>query len=223
MSQKPVEGHLTKRDRILHYLLLNCSSSNEGCTLKEIATAVTLSPTGTRHYLTMLESEGLVSLSEKRGAAGRPAMTYSLTGTGLNTFPKAYTELSIYLLKEIKSEFGEKVIIDLLEKIGRKIATRMNFKLSQEKLHSESPEVVKQELDKIIELFEQNGKIPELSEDEDHFIIKNHNCLYYDVVLEEPLVCKLTETVIKELTDHMAIKMACIREGDESCAFKIKK
>ncbi|MHA2051950.1 MAG: FaeA/PapI family transcriptional regulator, partial [Candidatus Hodarchaeales archaeon] len=67
MAQKQIEGYLTKRDRILRYLLLNCTSSEEGCTLKEIASAVMLSPTGARHYLNILENEGLVFHSEMQG------------------------------------------------------------------------------------------------------------------------------------------------------------
>ncbi|MHA1975492.1 MAG: helix-turn-helix transcriptional regulator [Candidatus Hodarchaeales archaeon] len=223
MSQKQAEGYLTKRDRILRYLLLNCSSSDEGCTLKEIASAVMLSPTGARHYLTTLENEGLVFLSEKKGTAGRPAMTYFLTSIGLNTFPKAYKEFSINLLEEVKAEFGEKVVIDLLESIGRKKAANMNINLTQEMVRTQLPEIVKKQIDKIINVFQENGKIPELIEDDKYFLIKNYNCLYYDIVMEEPLVCKVTETIMDEITDHMAIRVGCIREGDKSCIFKIKK
>jgi predicted ArsR family transcriptional regulator len=223
MAENQINEHLSKRKRILRYLLLTCSSFEGGCTLKEIAAAVMLSPTGARHYLTNLEKEGLIFLSEKKNLSGRPATTYSLTNKGFNTFPKAYTEFSINLLEEVKAEYGEKAAIHLLENIGRKKAAKMNVKLTQKIVKAKSPEIVREQIQRITDIFRQNGKIPELLEDDKFFIIKNYNCLYYDIVMEEPLVCKVTETVMNELTDHMAQRVSCIREGDKSCIFKIKK
>ncbi|MHA2175822.1 MAG: helix-turn-helix transcriptional regulator [Candidatus Hodarchaeales archaeon] len=247
MSQKQIEGYITKRGRILRYLLLNCSSSERGCTLKEIASAVLLSPTGTRHYMTILENEGLISHSEMQGKAGRPAMTYFLTNNGLNSFPKAYTDFSISLLEEIKNQFGlnsfpkaytdfsislleeiknqfgERVTTELLEKIGQKRAQRVQAKLTETIGMNKSQVSLKKSLKEMVKIFEENGKFPELLEEEEFFILKNHNCLFYDIAKQEPLVCRVTETIMAELTNEMAIKEECIRDGDKACVFRIKK
>jgi predicted ArsR family transcriptional regulator len=223
MSQKQIEGYITKRGRILRYLLLNCSSSERGCTLKEIASAVLLSPTGTRHYMTILENEGLISHSEMQGKAGRPAMTYFLTNNGLNSFPKAYTDFSISLLEEIKNQFGELVTTELLEKIGQKRAQRVQAKLTETVGMNKSQVSLKKSLKEMVKIFEENGKFPELLEEEEFFILKNHNCLFYDIAKQEPLVCRVTETIMAELTNEMAIKEECIRDGDKACVFRIEK
>ncbi|MHA2167708.1 MAG: helix-turn-helix transcriptional regulator [Candidatus Hodarchaeales archaeon] len=223
MAQKQIEGYLTKRDRILRYLLLNCTSSEEGCTLKEIASAVMLSPTGARHYLNILENEGLVFHSEMQGKAGRPAMAYFLTGNGLNKFPKAYVEFSISLMEEIKERYGEKTINELLDAVGRKSAARIKTKLNKVIGLKKSNKSLKTALKEIVKIFEENGKFPELSEDEVSYTLKNYNCLFYDIVKQEPLVCRVTETIMAELTNEMAVKVKCIKDGDGVCLFKIDK
>ncbi|MHA2306022.1 MAG: helix-turn-helix transcriptional regulator [Candidatus Hodarchaeales archaeon] len=223
MSQKQIKEYLTKRDRILRYLLLNCFSNEEGCTLKEIASAVMLSPTGTRHYLTILENEGLIFHSEMQGKTGRPAMAYFLTSNGLNSFPKAYTDFSVSLLEEIKNKFSEGVIIDLLEEVGRREAGKIKAKLKETIGMTQSRVDLKNSLREIVNIFEENGNFPELLEDEESFILKNYNCLFYDIVMQEPLVCRVTETIMAELTNEMAVKEKCIRDGDGACLFRIKK
>ena len=223
MSLKQLKGFFTKRDRILRYLLISCSSSKSGCTLKEIAAAVMLSPTGTRHYLTILENEGVISRSEIQGKAGRPAIAYFLTDNGMDKFPKAYTDFGISLLEEVKNKFGREAMIELLEKIGKKKATRIQAKLKEITGTDGLDIVSKKVLEEVGNIFEENGKFPELLEEEESFIFKNHNCLYYNIAKHEPLVCKVTETMMTELTNDNAVKEKCIREGDEACFFRIKK
>jgi len=87
VSQLEENSFQSKRDKILHFLLIYQSPSKESCTLKDIASAMRLSTTGVRHYLNVLENEGLVTRREKQGSTGRPAMVYSLTDEGYNTFP----------------------------------------------------------------------------------------------------------------------------------------
>lgn len=223
MAQHETDTFFTKRELILRHLLRNRSSPEEFCTLKTIASAVSLSPTGTRHYLTILENEELVTHSEKQSKSGRPAMIFSLTNRGFNTFPKAYTEFSVTLLDEVKTKFGESAAINLLEQIGRKKATKINLKLKERSIAKKSSGSLKQKLMEIVDVFEEEGKFPELIENRESFILKNYNCLFYDIVMEEPLVCKVTETLMAQLTNNVAVKEKCLRDSDECCLFRIKK
>ena len=223
MAQHETGTFFTKRELILHHLLRNRVSPEEFRTIKAIASAVSLSPTGTRHYLTTLENEGLVTYSEKQRKSGRPVRTFSLTNRGVNTFPKAYTEFSLNLLEEVKTQFGESATINLLEKIGRKKATKINLKLKERSFAKESSRSLKQTLMELVDVLEEEGLFPELSENRESFILKNYNCLFYDIVLEEPLACKVTETLMAQLTNNMAVKEKCLGDGDDFCLFRIKK
>jgi predicted ArsR family transcriptional regulator len=223
MSYSEEKVFTGKRERILQYLLLNRSPTGEGCSSKEIALALSLSTTGLRHYLNMLENEGLLTHTEQQGKTGRPAMIYSLTESGLNAFPKAYTEFSVDLLNEIKSRFGKNATIEILESIGSKNAKKMMRRMIDNLEESMSFDSLQQKLQSIVEVFHEYGKFPELIEDDLSFSLKNYNCLYYDIVKEEPLVCKVTETIIAELINDRVIKEKCIRDGCECCLFRIMK
>ncbi len=217
------EAFLAKREKILQYLLFNRSPTSEICSAKEIALALSLSATGLRHYLNMLENEGIITHTEKQGKTGRPAMLYSLTEAGLNTFPKAYTDFSLSLLDEIKNRFGKRVTIEILESIGAKKAKKMIQRMIANLEEKNSFDSLHHRLQSIVEIFHEYGKFPELIEEELSFILKNYNCLYYDIAKEEALVCKVTETLISELTNNKATKKKCIRDGDDCCLFSIKK
>ncbi|MHA2245845.1 MAG: helix-turn-helix transcriptional regulator [Candidatus Hodarchaeales archaeon] len=223
MSHSERKAFVGKRERILQFLLINRSSTGEGCSLKDIAQALNLSTTGLRHYLNMLENEGLLTHTEKQGKTGRPAMIYSLTETGLNVFPKAYTDFSVSLLNEIKSRLGEKVTIEILESIGKKNATKILRLMNNNLEEGRSFDSLQQKLKSIVEIFNEWGKFPELIEEESSFLLKNYNCLYHDIVKEEPLVCKVTETIISELVNDRSTKEKCIRDGCECCLFRIMK
>ncbi|MFX0014923.1 MAG: helix-turn-helix transcriptional regulator [Promethearchaeota archaeon] len=223
MSYSEEKGFIAKRERILQYLLLNRSSSGEGCSSKEIAIALGLSTTGLRHYLNMLESEEFITHTEKQGKTGRPAMIYSLTETGLNTFPKAYTEFGIDLLDEIKNRFGMDITIEILEEIGRKKAKKLMQQMITNLKGEEYFKSQHQKLETIIEVFREYGNFPALIEEENSFILKNYNCMYFDIVKEEASVCKITETLIAELVGKGFTKEKCIMEGSECCFFRIKK
>lgn len=223
MSYTEIMSFSGKREKILQYLLLNRSSTGEGCSSKEIALALGLSTTGLRHYLNMLENEGLLRHSEKQGKTGRPAMIYSLTETGLNAFPKAYTEFSLSLLEEIKIRFGKSVFSEILESIGKKNAKKMMRQMIGSLEEDKSFDSLHHKLRSIVQVFQNYGNFPELIEEENSYILKNYNCLYYDIVKEEPLVCKVTETILTELIDDTLSKEKCIREGCECCLFRIMK
>ncbi|MFX0183958.1 MAG: helix-turn-helix transcriptional regulator [Candidatus Hodarchaeota archaeon] len=222
MSYLRKKGFNTKREEILEYLLLNRSSTHECCSLKEIAIALNLSSTGLRHYLNKLENEGLITYTEKQGKPGRPAMIYSLTETGLNTFPKAYTDFSLNLLEEIKSRFGESVTIEILENIGAKNAKKARRQIIANLEEENSIDSLDQKLQRIVEIFHDYGKFPKLIEEKLSFLLKTYNCLYFNIVKEEPLVCKVAETMISELTNCRVVKEKCIRD-DEYCLFRIMK
>lgn len=223
MSYSEQKGFTAKREKILQFILRNRSPTGEGCSAKEIAIALDLSTTGLRHYLNILENEGLLTHTEKQGKTGRPAMVYSLTETGLNAFPKAYSEFSISLLNEIKNRFGESVTIEILEEIGKKTARKMLRRMTNILEADEPFDSLHQKLQSIVEVFYEYGKFPELIEDESSFLLKNYNCLFYDIVKEEELVCKVTETIITELVGNDLIKEKCIRDGCECCLFRIMK
>ena len=215
---------LTSREKILQFLLINCSADDSQCTVKDIANELDISVNATRQYLVVLEKEGYVVRSQKKSKAGRPAITYSLHESALETFPKTYIDFSVKLLDEIRDKLGESELRELLVNVGHRIANELKpemIKVIDDK--GGSVDSLKDRLDGITQLYHKYGKYPFLIEEIDSYALKNFNCLVFGVVKEDPLVCAVDETLISELVGTKACKERCIRDGDECCLYRIKK
>jgi len=87
-------------------------------------------------------------------------------------------------------------------------------RLTEISTSKKTPKSLKQSLTELVKILEEERKYSELIEDKSYFKLKIHNCLFYDIVMEETRVCKVTETLMSELTNNLAIKENCFSDGD---------
>ncbi len=215
---------LTSREKILQFLLVHCSASNSSCTVKDIASELDISVNAARQYLVILEKEGYVMRSQRKSKTGRPAITYSLHESALETFPKVYSDFSVKLLNEIKQKIGITKSVEILENVGRQIADEVRPVLKEKILAKKgSLNSLKDRLEGVAEIYQDYGKYPELLEDDDSYALKNFNCLIFGIAKEDPLVCKVDETIVTELIGTEAKKEKCLRDGDAYCLYRIIK
>lgn len=211
------------RDKILRYLLKNREMKDDCCTVKNIADALDLSTNATRQYLVVLEKEGLVVRTEKKGITGRPAMLYSLHEDAIEVFPKAYADFSITLIDELRKELGTSQTTKVLGNVGKTIAEECKTIMEKDPTRFPPSKNLKEKLENIARLLGDYGKYPILEEDEHSYKLKNYNCLVYGIVKADPLVCKVDETILSELVGKEVIKEECIRDGDACCLYRIEK
>src|SRR4030043_110974 len=105
----------TTRQEILQHL-----QRNGQATVKELGQLLSLTSTGIRQHLTVLERDGLVAAHEERGHVGRPALVYRLTEHGAGLYPKLYDSLANGLLNELRTIAGP----DALQKVLRRVASQ---------------------------------------------------------------------------------------------------
>ncbi|UCG03829.1 MAG: hypothetical protein JSW11_07545 [Candidatus Heimdallarchaeota archaeon] len=226
MLQVASEQLSSTRLEILSFLLVNSNIQDEskGCSIKDMAKTFDLSPNAIRQYLIELEKDNLVIRKKKKGKTGRPAMTYFLHKNALTIFPKAYADFSIRLLKRVLKNYGEEEARNLLIEMGKEKAEEMKIKLTS-KLNEKNTNShsLKDKIDAISEVFHDYGSFPKIIEDEESFIIKNHNCLIYDIVQNFPAACVVDETLVSELVGEKADKVQCLSEGDMLCVYRINK
>ncbi len=216
-------GHyVTTREKILQYLLQN-RPSEDASTIKEIADEIDISINATRQYLIVLEKEGFVAKSQKKGVSGRPAMGYTITEEALSVFPKAYADFSVKLINEIKERIGVSETNEILREVGKRIADEIRDEVEAEMKPDKDLDPLRNRLEALAKVYLKYGKYPELVEEEDSFALKNLNCLIYEIAKADPLVCTVDETIISELVGKKASKEKCLRQGDECCLYRIKK
>ncbi|UCG03825.1 MAG: ArsR family transcriptional regulator [Candidatus Heimdallarchaeota archaeon] len=214
--------YLSTRDKILQYLLQHRPSENAS-TIKEIADELDISINATRQYLIVLEKEGFVAKSQKKGSSGRPAMGYTITEEALSAFPKTYADFSVKLITELKDHIGVQETNEILKKVGKRIADEVRDEVEAEIKPDKDLDPLRNRLEAVTKIYLKYGKYPELVEDEDSFALKNLNCLIYEIAKADPLVCTVDETIVSELVGKKAIKEKCLRQGDECCLYRIKK
>ncbi|UCE13936.1 MAG: Rrf2 family transcriptional regulator [Candidatus Heimdallarchaeota archaeon] len=223
MLQVAKDSLSSTRLEILSYLLVNSNIHDEsrGCSIKEIANTFDLSPNAIRQYLIELEKDQLVVRKKKKGKTGRPAMTYFLHNNALGIFPKSYADFSIRLLDHVIKNYGEEDARRLLIEIGREKGEEMKTELSSNL--EENAKSLRERLTAVINIFKKYGRFPEIVEEEDSFILKNHNCLIYDIVQNHPVACIVDETQLSELLGRKVDKVQCLSEGEPFCIYRINK
>jgi predicted ArsR family transcriptional regulator len=213
----------SSKDKILQYLLLSGSTTDESCTVKEIADHLSISINATRQYLIVLEKEGLVVRTTQKSTTGRPAILYSLHPDAIEEFPKTYRDFSIKLLAEVQERIGTQATIELLREVGKQIADEVQPAIRENIEPGGSYDSLRDRLKSVVKVYQIYGKFPELLEDDISFALKNYNCLIFGVAKENALACTVDESIVSELVGATAIKEKCIREGDECCLYRIKK
>ena len=73
----------------------------------QLAERLGLTAMAVRHYLYVLEEEGLVAAEERPVPIGRPAKHWRLTREADRFFPEAYAELSVALVDAMRDTFGD--------------------------------------------------------------------------------------------------------------------
>jgi predicted ArsR family transcriptional regulator len=225
MTQEVINYFSPTRLKILQYLLVNCpiQDSKIGCSVKKMAEELNLSITAVRSYLMDLEKNNLIIKKEQKKGSGRPTRFYSLHDNALALFPKSYSEFSLLLLDKIVSIYGEAAAQNILEEIGKEKAEEIQKRIKTEFNISLDEISFREKLELITDVFQNRLKFPILIEEEENYLLKNYNCLLYDIVQNEPIACIVDETCLKELVGYNVEKINCLSEGDHYCVYRINK
>ncbi|MHA1941523.1 MAG: helix-turn-helix transcriptional regulator, partial [Candidatus Hodarchaeales archaeon] len=212
----------TTRNKILKYLLLNRTSSSTCCTVERIAEALGLSQNAIRQHLTILQKEELVFQSTRKSKSGRPAKLFSMHPKAFDLFPKHYPDFSVKLIGAVKKKYGESQILDILRSVGKSIISEIDNISTVELENKPDSKTLNARLELISDFYKKYGKFPELIEEEHSFVLKNFNCLLFEMAKADPLICNVDETILGELLGQKAVKEQCIRDGDPCCLYRIK-
>ncbi|PHN05741.1 helix-turn-helix transcriptional regulator [Flavilitoribacter nigricans] len=133
-----------------------------------LAGAFDMTKEGARQHLLKLENGGLVASFTKSEGVGRPTTYYALTEKGLARFPDAHAQVTVELLRSVKSLLGENAL-DLLIS-DREQQTYKRYESSLQEAAS-----LEERLDRLARLRSEEGYMAEWKkEDGEYFLIENH-------------------------------------------------
>ncbi|HXC49450.1 MAG TPA: metalloregulator ArsR/SmtB family transcription factor [Candidatus Limnocylindrales bacterium] len=90
------------RDRVLFHL-----KTRGPQTATQLAHRLGVTPMAVRLHLQTLAGEGMISFTDERRKVGRPSRIWSLLPAAARMFPDSHSELTVELLRAVRSTFGE--------------------------------------------------------------------------------------------------------------------
>lgn len=183
-------------------------------TVKELARLLSLTPTGVRQHLAVLEREGLVSAECDRGHVGRPAFVYRLSEAGEALYPKPYDVLVNMLMEEIRQVAGAEV----LQRILRRVADRM----AEEHRGRVEGLSLPQRIELAAELMRAQGCVAHTEERDGVFYLHESTCPYPAVARRNSAVCALEVDLVRRLTGGDARLVSSLLRGDRACVYRVR-
>jgi len=196
------------REKILLTLLKRPQS-----TISDLAESVDINTISVRHHLSSLQVDKLIVAEEVRHGVGRPRLVYSLTEEGLEKFPTRYFRLTNRILKRVRNSISDEQVGELFREIAKDIASD-----HQKQLRLLS---IEEKLSYIQNLLDEEGFYVDWEKQENQYVINEVSCPYYQVVLNNPEVCNLDQTLISEMLSIPAQKIECILTGGRHCSYVI--
>lgn len=197
------------RQQILDLLHREHSSN-----VRTLAGSLSMTATGVRQHLAVLEREGLVAADTERGHVGRPAYIYRLTDAGEALYPKRYDVLVNMLMEEIRSVAGS----DILQRILRRVAGRMAEQ--QEDRFAGLP--VRERVEAVAQLMRDQGCVATTEQRDGMYFLHECTCPYPAVARRNSAVCALEVDLVRRLTGSDARLVASLLRGDAACIYRIR-
>lgn len=197
------------REQILNYL------HHQGrATVKEMTRLLSLTPTGVRQHLTVLERDGLIQAHELRGHVGRPAFVYSLTEHGEAYFPANYAMFANLLLEELRTMAGAEALQRLLRRVSSRMAERYADRVAGKSLD--------ERVQTTAQVLREHGCDVNVRTEGGEYFIEQCTCPYPEVAKRHSAVCALEVDFVQRMTGADARLVGSLLRADPACTYRIR-
>jgi predicted ArsR family transcriptional regulator len=182
----------------------------------DLGAALGITGEAVRQQLVKLAADGLVeSTAEPRGV-GRPAQVWALTEKGNARFPDTHAELTVQLLRAIRSELGE-------ESLDRLIAARAAESLAGYTADLEGAADLGERVRRLAEARTREGYMAECQSAQDGYLLIENHCPICAAATACQGFCRAERDVFQQaLGDEVSVERTeHIVGGDRRCAYRI--
>lgn len=186
-----------------------------GMTVDQLSSALNISAMGIRQHLALLEKDGLIEETKKRGEMGRPAHVYSLSRKGDETFPRNYETLAIFLLETLLDTDGGKKVNELFRRRMEQIYETLAPHLKGRELA--------QMIADLAEILREQGYMATYEETPEGFYLREYNCTMARVSERFPVACDYELELFRRLIGPAVRRRNCITSGAPCCLYFIPR
>ncbi len=211
----PIDANSKARDKVL-YLLKTRGAMTSG----QLAEILEISAIAVRQHLQLLEGDGLVNHTIRKGKVGRPAHVWHLTPAANALFPDQHAELTLGLIDAVKQVHGEVGLQAVLRTWSERQATRA--------VESFGPPqaALRDRIETLVRMRRDQGYMAEWTEKEDGSfeLIENH-CPVGEAACACDEICEGESMIFSRLLgeDVLVKRSEHIPSGDRRCLYQIKK
>ena len=198
------------RMRILQLLKMRASM-----TISQLTEALHISQMGIRQHLAILESEGLVAHHQEKQGRGRPPHVYQLTDEANSLFPTTYANFAVGLMHEVAKFNGP----DFINKVFR---GRMKAQLETYQLRLEGKTLCDR-VKELARIRDEEGYMARFDENEDDYILTEHNCPIAVIAQEYPYVCEIETALFRQSLGAKVVRVEHLMQGSHKCCYRIPK
>jgi DeoR family transcriptional regulator, suf operon transcriptional repressor len=182
---------------------------------EELAAILSITPSAIRQHLTALLAEGLVTIREQRGGAGRPKHVYSVTAVAEELFPKTYGELTCELLDYAGAE-GPGTVDRLFDRRRGRRATEAEARLAGKDFDQRVAELAK--------ILDEDGYLADaVRGDDGDWRIVEHNCAILEVAFRYGQACSSELAFLRDVMPDAEIdRISHMASGEHHCAYRVR-
>lgn len=183
---------------------------------EELAAALAITPSGIRQHLAALLAEGMVTIREQRGSAGRPKHVYSVTPAAESLFPKNYGELTCELLDYAGAE-GPGTVERLFDRRRQRRAAAAEARLAGKDFDERVAELAR--------ILDEDGYLADtVRGDDGEWHIVEHNCAILEVALRYGQACGSELAFLRDVMPDAEIdRVSHMASGGHHCAYRVRR
>ena len=198
------------RMRILQLLKMRANM-----TVGQLTEALHISQMGVRQHLAILEAEGLVEHYQEKQGRGRPPHVYQLTDEANSLFPTTYANFAVGLMHEVAKFNGP----GFINKVFR---GRMKAQLEAYQLRLEGKTLCDR-VKELARIRDEEGYMARFNENEDDYILIEHNCPIAVIAQKYPHVCEIELALFRQSLGVKVVREEHLMQGSHRCCYRIPK
>lgn len=195
--------------QIIEYLQRNGSA-----TIKEMEDLLGITTTAVRQHLTTLLVEGYIERRVVHAGVGRPHHAYFTTHKVQELFACQCDDLALTLLQEVFALEGQERALQLLDRVGTRLARRyssgIRSSLLQERVHE------------LAGSLNGNGVLADAyAQDGDTILLRTYNCPFHELAHEHREICEMDTNMMRKVLGSEVSLSACMLDGHAGCTFVV--
>lgn len=211
----------------------------DGATVAELAARLNMAPVSVRHHLDILQGDNLICVArlERKGNVGRPQQIYALTPEANEHFPNNFAALAGQLVGQIKQMLPPEQVPCAFRAMAQEMAAEFVGTNDTATQNNNGTAALEDRLEEITTFLSDRGYLARwesASVDEDEavdddgtnasaviYLLHKYNCPYAGVSAEHSELCLMDQTLVNELTQCQAERIASMAEGSPCCTYRV--